>query len=314
MFVVRALASIVFVFLPLSATAQITLSPDDLRLSLGMTWEQETAVAFSSLEETGFDIGSAGADQSFDLTGSLANSILTFSGSSAVIPLDQAPDAASFPDADYAVRIITTVPNATGGTDEIETYGYFQRSAAGDVLVGVGGPDGQVPIPLVDIETPWPLEFGKSWTAENISWEDQILSALGMVGPELLLAELLLPEETISGQLDLQFAVDAWGEVQLPAGTFDCLRLHQTGTIVLSLEGSDQFASLGETTFEIDSYAWAARGIGTVAIVEETRQTFASGNIPPITISQISRLTEISSPASAVAATSWGALKQKFAE
>ena len=314
MFVGRVLASIVFVFLPISATAQITLSPDDLRLSLGMTWEQEIAVAFSSLEETGFDIGSAGADQSFDLTGSLANSILTFSGSSAVIPLDQALDAASFPDADYAVRIITTVPNATGGTDEIETYGYLQRSTAGDVLVGVGGPDGQVPIPLVDIETPWPLEFGKSWTVENISWEDQIFSALGMAGPELLLAELLLPEETISGQLDLQFAVDAWGEIQLPAGTFDCLRLHQTGSIVLSLEGSDQFASLGETTFEIDSYVWVARGVGSVAIVEETRQTFASGNIPPITISQISRLTEISIPATAVAATSWGALKQKFAE
>ena len=168
---------------------------------------------------------------------SLANSILTFSGSSAVIPLDQALDAASFPDADYAIRIITTVPNATGGTDEIETYGYLQRSTEGDVLVGVGGPDGQVPIPLVDIETPWPLEFGKSWTVENISWEDQILSALGMAGPELLLAELLLPEETISGQLDLQFAVDAWGEIQLPAGTFDCLRLHQTGSIVLSLRG-----------------------------------------------------------------------------
>ena len=314
MLVGRVLASIVFVFLPFSATAQITLSPDDLRLSLGMTWEQEIAVAFSSLEETDFDIGSAGADQSFDLTGSLANSILTFSGSSAVIPLDQALDAASFPDADYAVRIITTVPNATGGTDEIETYGYLQRSTAGDVLVGVGGPDGQVPIPLVDIETPWPLEFGKSWTVENISWEDQIFSALGMAGPELLLAELLLPEETISGQLDLQFAVDAWGEIQLPAGTFDCLRLHQTGTIIISLEGSDQFASLGETTFEIDSYVWVARGVGSVAIVEETRQTFASGNIPPITISQISRLTEISSPASAVAATSWGALKQKFAE
>ena len=73
MFVVRVLTSIVFVFLPLSATAQITLAPDDLRLSLGMVWEQEIATVLSSLEETGFDIGSAGADQSSDLTGSISN-------------------------------------------------------------------------------------------------------------------------------------------------------------------------------------------------------------------------------------------------
>ena len=46
----------------------------------------------------------------------------------------------------------------------------------------------------------------------------------------------------------------------------------------------------------------------------ETKQTFASGNIPPTTTTQIARLTAISSPASAIAAESWGALKQEFAE
>ena len=121
------------------AQAQITLSPDDLRLSLGMTWEQEIATVLSSLEDTDFDVGSAGADQSSDLTGSISNSILAFVRSS-VISLEQVPDAASFPDADYAIYNIATAPNATGGTDEIETYHYFQRSPEGDVLVGAEGP------------------------------------------------------------------------------------------------------------------------------------------------------------------------------
>ena len=296
MFVVRALASIAFVFFPLSATAQITLSPDDLRLSFGMTWEQEIATVPSSLVDTGFDIGSAGASQSFDLTNSLANSILTFVRSS-VIPLEQAPDAASFPNADYAVHNITTVPNATGGTDEIETYNYFQRSAAGDVAVGAEGPAGQVPIPLVDIGTPWPLEFGKSWTVENFS-----------------LDQILAPGVTSSGLYDYQYAVDAWGEIRLPAGTFECLRVYQTGTGVVTFAGNAQLASLGEVTAEIDAYGWYVRGIGAVAIVVETKQTFSSGILPPTTATQIARLTEISSPASAIAVESWGALKQKFAE
>ena len=296
MFVVRALALITLIFLPLSAKAQITLSPDDLRLSLGMTWEQEIATVLSRLADSGFDIGSAGADQSSDLTGSISNSILTFVRSS-VISLEQAPDAASFSDADYAVYNIATTPNATGGTDEIETYHYFQRSPEGDVLVGAEGPAGQVSFPLVDIGTPWPLEFGKGWAVENFSLDLTIV-----------------PGVTSSGLYDYQYEVDAWGEIWLPAGTFDCLRVHQTGTGVVTFTGNDQLASLGKMTAEIDAYGWYARGIGVVAMVVETKQTFASGNIPPTTTTQIARLTEISSPASAVAAESWGALKQEFAE
>ena len=296
MFVVRVLASIVFVFLPLTATAQITLSPDDLRPSLGMTWEQEVATVLSSLEDTGFDIGSAGADQSSDLTGAIPNSILAFIRSS-VIPLEQAPDATSFSDADYAVYNIATAPNATGGTDEIETYHYFQRSPAGDVLVGAEGPAGQVSFPLIDIGTPWPLEFGKSWAVENFS-----------------LDQTIAPGITSSGLYDYQYAVDAWGEIRLPAGTFDCLRIHQTGTGVVTFTGNAQLESLGEVTAEIDAYAWYARGIGAVALVVETKQTFASGALPPSTNTQIARLTEISIPATAIAVESWGALKQKFAE
>ena len=301
MFIVRALASIALL-LPLSATAQITLSLDDLRPSLGMTWEQEVATVLSSLEDTGFDIGSAGADQSFDLTSFLANTIHV---RSSVIPLEQAPGAASFPAADYAVHSII-------GTDEIETYDYFQRSAASDVLIGTEGPAGQVPPAMVAmvamvaimvdvyIGTPWPLEFGKRGTVENFS-----------------LDQTLAPGVTASGRYDYQYAVDAWGEIRLPAGIFECLRLHLTVTGVFTVTGNDQLASLGEVTDEIDAYMWYARGIGGiggVAMVVETRQTFASGTIPPTTITLVARLTEISSPASAIAATSWGALKQKFAE
>ena len=296
MFVVRALASIAFVFLPLAATAQITLAPDDLRPSLGMTWEQEVATVFSSLEDSGFDIGSAGADQSSDLAGSISNSVLAFIRSS-VISLEQVPDATSFPEADYSVYNIATVPNATGGTDEIETYHYFRRSPVGDVLIGAEGPASQVAFPLVNTGTPWPLEFGKSWAVENFS-----------------LDQTIPPGVTSSGLYNYQYAVDAWGEIRLPAGTFDCLRVHQTGTGVITFTGNDQLASLGEMTTEIDAYGWYARGIGAVAMVIETKQTFSSGNIPPTTNTQIARLTEISIPATAIATTSWGALKGKFAE
>ena len=119
---------------------------------------------------------------------------------------------------------------------------------------------------------------------------------------------------TSTGLYNYQYAVDAWGEIRLPAGTFDCLRVHQTGTGVITFTGNDQLASLGEMTAEIDAYGWYAHGIGAVAMVIETKQTFSSGNIPPTTNTQIARLTEISISATAIAAESWGALKQRFAE
>ena len=99
---------------------------------------------------------------------------------------------------------------------------------------------------------------------------------------------------------------------KIKIGVIGCL--HQTGTGVFTFAGNAQLASLGEVTAEIDAYVWYARGLGAVAMVVETKQTFASGTIPPTTTTQIARLTEISSPATAIAAESWGTLKQKFAE
>jgi len=99
-------------------------------------------------------------------------------------------------------------------------------------------------------------------------------------------------------------------------GTFECLRVRQTGTRVITFTNTDddQPASLNETTNEIDAYAWYARGIGGVAAVVETKQTYSRNVFPPDTFTLIARLTTISSPVTATASESWGALKQKFAE
>ena len=296
MFIVRAFAALAFVLLPLSATAQITLTADDLRLPLDMAWEQEVATIPARLADSGFDVGAAGADQFFDLTGSLADHwpthILSF-----VVSLEQTPGAADFPAADYAVFNIINAPNASGGTDETETYTYFERQPQGDVPIGAEGPAGQVPAPVIDTGIPWPLEFGKSWEVEDWSLE-----------------QFLAPGVTSSGLYNYQYAVDAWGEIRLPAGTFDCLRVHQTGVGVVSFAGDAQLAALGEVTAEIDAYGWYAKGVGVIATVVETRQTFASGDIAPITTVQIARLIALSNPASAIETQSWGALKRRFAE
>ena len=72
--------------------------------------------------------------------------------------------------------------------------------------------------------------------------------------------------------------------------------------------------ALGEISVEVNAYVWNIRKLGSVAMIIEIKQTFESGDLPPVTSTQITRLSEISNPASAVVAASWGALKRRFAE
>ena len=280
--------------LPQNTQAQISISPDDLRLPLNLNWESEVLTVIGSLAEAGVNVGASGADQTFDLTGAIPNST-PIRVRSSIIPLDQAPNAADFPAADYAVFNTTTAPDATGSTSSTESYAYFQRSPSGDIVVGADGPGVQIPFPAVDVSVPWPLEFGKSWSVEDLAID-------------LTLA----PGFETSSVYDYQYAVDSWGTITVPAGTFDCLRVHQVGTGTLRFVNNEQLEALGEAAVEINAYVWYIRGIGAAAMAIETRQAFASGDIPPSTTTQIIRLTELSSPASAVVAESWGALKLRF--
>lgn len=59
----------------------------------------------------------------------------------------------------------------------------------------------------------------------------------------------------LPGVLDFQNEIDAWGTVELPAGRFECLRLHQIGTGTFTYTGLPELGALGELTAEIDGYA-----------------------------------------------------------
>ena len=60
-------------------------------------------------------------------------------------------------------------------------------------------------------------------------------------------------------------SVDAWGTVQVPAGSFEALRMHVRG------EGEFGISVAGETITlrqVIDQYTWSAPRVGTVANIQ----------------------------------------------
>ena len=60
-------------------------------------------------------------------------------------------------------------------------------------------------------------------------------------------------------------SVDAWGTVQVPAGSFEALRMHVRG------EGEFGISVAGETITlrqVIDQYTWIALRVGTVANIQ----------------------------------------------
>ena len=95
----------------------------------------------------------------------------------------------------------------------IESYAFYRRGPSGDIPLSLGLPGGELLFPPPDVEIPWPMEIGKTWAIEDLALTIPI-------GPDI----------ESNAIYDYQFAVDAWGTITVPGGTFECLRVHQTGS------------------------------------------------------------------------------------
>jgi hypothetical protein len=268
-------------------SAQITLDAESLRLPVGTTYALEAISLVGTMAENGIDVGPAGANQAYDLSGPLGGQI-SLDMSVSAIPVSEAPDAELFPEADYALRSEMDLPD---GTTQV-AYSYMQRSGSGDVALGTSAdPEGATttvePSPL-----PLPLHYGQSWTTPQVAVETELSPGVGMVGA-----------------IDVESEVDAWGVVTLPAGEYHYLRIHQISTGQMTYQGDPDLEALGPVTSTGESYAWNTRYLGGVASIGETTTIFSDPSIPPMTLTQIARLTHVEGPPSAVAAVSWGALK-----
>ena len=134
-----------------------------------------------------------------------------------------APDADEYAEADYVLK---TSDDQTGD----DVYYYFQESDSQPVLLGIGGADLPPGFtdPMSSAAGPgsqqfpdfYPLTFGKTLAPINI-----------LIDVEFLGLQMI-------GAYDMSGEVDAWGQVSVPAGTFDALRvnIHGEGVLTIGIE------------------------------------------------------------------------------
>lgn len=216
--------------------AQITVTSTDVLGLIGKTHEVETDTTFS----VSVNVGSAGANQTWDFR---SVTIQAERYTNQFVNRQGTPFAAQFPQANFVQK--TTFPAEPGS----EFYLYLQVTSASAQTVGSGviTPDTSFANPQVagDI-TPLPLQFGATWN-----------EALSDTFGDPQTFAIITTSNTSN-------TVDGWGQVRLPIGDFDCLRIRgNSETITKTIFSGTVF--LADTTTTID-YIWISKNNFYVAM------------------------------------------------
>ena len=196
------LFTIALAFISVNALAQITVTDSDI-ISVGDIVYQ----AVDSIPSNSIAVGNSGANQTWDFS-SLQNMEIDIVE---VISPFGTPYENIHPDANMCVEI----------DDELM---YLNKSSTGLEMVGYGD------IPLNMLMIPLPLVYGLSQQSGPNTVMDSVFS--NMFLPDSLAPFISLNPAydqvdslKITAVITSEFNVDAWGNVTIPLGTFDALRL-----------------------------------------------------------------------------------------
>ena len=196
------LFTIALAFISVNALAQITVTDSDI-VSIGDIVYQ----AVDSLPSNSINAGNSGANQNWDFSSLQEMEVDIIE----VISPVGTPYENIHPDANVCVEI----------DDELM---YLNKSSTGLEMVGYGD------IPLNMLMIPLPLVYGLSQQSGPNTVMDSVFS--NMFLPDSLAPFISLNPAydqvdslKITAVITSEFNVDAWGNVTIPLGTFDALRL-----------------------------------------------------------------------------------------
>ena len=193
-----------FLLLPFLSYSQITVTSSNLP-NIGDT-------VITAYDYGTYLPGSSGSNQNWDFSNASGTPemILGF-----IDPLTT-PYSSSFPSSNICAEV------------DSGTYFYLNRSVNG--LAAVGYVDSGMVFPYNKMMLPTPLNYLDTITNTQIvyQWDTLLIPPLpaslvtGMIGPYTIDSI-----KSIYGNTD-KYIVDGWGQVQLPNGTFDALRVFET--------------------------------------------------------------------------------------
>ncbi len=226
-----------------SLQAQITIDSNEYDFAFGKMISQ-----YSLVDTTGnglpVNVGSTGGPQTwaFEEAAFPGGEFFTLT----IVDPATTPFADSFPAADH-----TWFATDTSANDTFRTYSYLNHTPTGLFSLGFGGVFGDFQTLVVNDPPELVFPFP---TMLNTTWEYQSTTADTFSGGLVLL-----------DTTEAQYVVDAWGTVNVPIGSFSCLRVREdeTQTVVTTFNGNPISSSTSTTI----SYWWVVENEGVVATV-----------------------------------------------
>jgi len=212
--------------------AQITINSGDL---LGLIGNTNTIESDGSSSTITVDVGSAGANQTWDFTGISFNDPLELTLN--FISPGDTPFADDFPTSNLAFSM---------PFDEFEftIVGYNYIQVLSDKVTSLGfaakltDPDSSIIIKSDEDVVPLPLTYGDSWTSTSIdTFEMPGFASITITNTES--------------------SVDAYGTVQLKAGNFECLRIRDDYEEISLILFSGEVFSADTSSFI--NYNWVGK-------------------------------------------------------
>ena len=209
---------ILFVFIGFNVFSQITVTDTDVA-SIGDVIYQGIDIAPSS----NIQVGNSGPNQLWDFSSLQA---VNYSIMNVISP-NGTPYASSYPNANICIE------------DDGE-YTYIHKSNTGIDMLGIEDSVFQQGVLLL----PLPLSYGIAITDgptlvidSVVSGNLDLLLATQGLSAFLLTGGVAHTADTlqIQGELTTDFDVDAYGQIVIPMGTFDCLRLKMTRSTSINI-------------------------------------------------------------------------------
>lgn len=231
---IHCLGVSVLLLLPGIAFAQISITSNDAFALIGSSQVVETDTSGSMA----INVGSAGANQSWDLTGV---SVQGYNVSNHFITPQGTPFETDFPSANFVNSI--TDSSGNGGIGEIIIYNYMEVTPSQYATLGGGleipGLDTSYVLYESDDVAPLPLTYNSQWiSTESDTFGDPAIFAI------------IDLDTTLNN-------VDGWGTLQLPIGNFNCLRIRANNryTELTVIGGQIQSVSITNTI----AYTWLSK-------------------------------------------------------
>ena len=212
---------------------QISITSSDAMALIGTSQVVETDTSGSMT----VNVGSSGANQSWDMTSVSPQGYNV--GEDYITPLGT-PFETDFPSANFVNKITDT--SGSEGFGEVIIYNYVEVTTSHYATLGGGlevPGDTSFVLYMSDDVAPLPLTYGSQWiSTESDTFGDPAIFA------------------TIDHDTTLNI-VDGWGTIQLPIGTFNCLRIRANNRYTTLIVVGGQTVS--ETVTNTITYTWLSK-------------------------------------------------------